>query len=293
MTVDDCPWIDRDEMRRIITKAGAGDYDKGLHDPIVQSAFFAVFMAFVEGGLLTMADIEECLDDPPQQMHGGRHVFLDFARGGDENAIGVRNGNRVWLDDCWRDKNTMSGVGRFVTRLNALKKDIGLRPVEVEGDADGMGSVMVDALRDAGWPILEFHGGVPAFEPTKFKNQISERWFTGSEKIKNRQVLIVDDPECKAQMLDRQGRFEASGRRWIESKDDLFKRQSREQRPKRSPDRADALFGAMGDLPQMEARSLLAAPDAGPWANDPDMNSVHEERLGVPEEILRGFDAGN
>jgi hypothetical protein len=33
-----------------------------------------------------------------------------------------------------------------------------------------------------------------------------------------------------------------------------------------------------------------AAPN--PWANDPDYGGVHEDAAGVPEEVLRGFDAG-
>lgn len=293
MVVDDCPWIDRDVMKRLVMKAGDGDYDRGLLDPVIASAYFAMFMPFVEGGLLTMADIEECLADPPQRMHGGRHVFLDFARGGDENSVGVRNGNKVWLADCWRERDTMSAVGRFVTVLNDLRRSIGLQAGEVEGDADGNGGPMVDAIRQAGWPILEFHGGGTPYDPTRYKNQISERWFEGADKIQKRKVILCDDPELKAQMLDRIAKYESSGRRWLESKDDLFKRQAKEQRPKRSPDRADAVFGAMGDLPVMEARRVMGeAEPQNPWSNDPDYGAVHEEHMGVPEDMVRGFDAG-
>ena len=293
LTVDDCPWIDRDVMKRLILKAGDGDWEKGMRDPVILSAYFAIFMPFVEGGLLTMADIEECLAEPPGRMHGPLHVFLDFARGGDENAIGVRNGNRVWLQDAWRERDTMSAVGRFVTNFKELQDKIGLRACEIEGDGDGNGGPMLDAIRQAGWNILEFRGGFPAYDPHRFKNQISERWFTGAELIKGRKIILPDDAEMKAQMLDRIAKFESSGRRWIESKEDLFNRQSKEQRPKRSPDRADAIFGALGDLPIVEGKPMMGAPEPqNPWSDDPDYGAEHDQHMGVPEDMLRGFDAG-
>lgn len=292
MTVEDCPWIDRGEMERLILKAGGGDREKGLLDPLIRAAYFSEFMPFVEGGLLSMADIEECLADPPKQMHGGRHVFCDFAAGGDENVLAVRNGNRVWIQDAWRDKNTMSAVGRFIVGFQKLKKEIGLRAQEIEGDADGMGKPVCDRIREAGWDILDFHGGAAAHDGSRFKNRVSECWFTGADGITERKLIIPDDAEMKAQMLDRQARYDSSGLRWLESKDDLFRRQGKETRPKRSPDRADAVFGAAAGLPVLQGVNLIrGAEQAGPWANDPDMGGVHEE-AGVPEEILRGFDAG-
>lgn len=294
ITYEDCHWIDRVDMERIVRKAGDGDYDKGLTDPLVRSAYFAEFMPYTEDALLTLADIEECLADPPQVRPGERHVFCDFAAGGDENVIGVRVGNRVWIADAWREKNTMSGVGRFLVNFNKLKSEQGLRPGEIEGDADGMGRVMIDRIREAGWPILDFHNNAASFEPDKFKNRASEVWFNGAQAIIDRKVRIPQDPMFNAQIIDRQGKFESSGLRWIESKKDLFARQVREGRPKRSPDRADAILGAMGRLPLLDSVSTLEAREqGGPWANDPDIGAEHTEHMSIPEEVLRGFDAGS
>lgn len=292
MTVDDCPWIDRPEMRRLIEKAGAGDYEKGLLDPVVQSAFFGKFMPFTENALLSLVDIEECLNDPPEGRPGARHAWCDFAAGGDENVLAMRVGNRVWIHDAWRDKNTMGAVGRFITGFSGLKLQHGLQPEEIEGDADGMGRPIVDRIREAGWNILDFHANAAAFDPTRFKNRSSETWFLGAEAIQQRKFVIPDDAQMKAQMIDRKGRYESSGRRWIESKDDLFRRQSKDTRPKRSPDRADAVFGAMAQLPILTGVNVVGPERAaGPWANDPDMGQL-EEHMSIPEELLRGFDAG-
>lgn len=294
MTVDDCPWIDREEMKRVITRAGGGDFDRGLQDPFIQSAYFARFMPFVQDSLISLPEIAACINEPPGVKGTERHCRLDFAAGGDENAIGVRRGNKVWLADAWRDKNTMSAVGRFITNLEKLRREIGLRPEEVEGDADGLGKPMVQRIQEAGWPILEYRANGRAFEPDKFRNRESENWFNGTEAIRNRQVIIPDDADLKGQMVDRIGKFDSSGLRWVENKKDLFARQARDQRPLRSPDRAEVILGAIGKLPELNSvniggsdRTVNPYATFGPYIGEPG-----EVEPSVSEDVLRGFDAG-
>lgn len=294
VTVDDCPWIDREAMRRVIERAGGGDYERGLQDPFIRSAYFAEFMPFVQDSLITLSEIEECLADPPGQKGNERHVFCDFAAGGDENVIGARRGNKVWIQDAWRDRNTMSACARFIDNFVKLRNQIGLKPEEIEGDNDGLGNPMVCRIQELGWPIIPFHSNARAIDTTKFRNRSSELWFDGTEAIKERRVVLEDDADLKGQLVDRIGKAESSGLRWIESKVDLFRRQARDQRPQRSPDRADAILGAMGKLPvlgsmQMETSHTERNPYAsfGPYIGEP-----HEAEPSVPEEVLRGFDAG-
>jgi phage terminase large subunit len=254
VTVDDCPWIDRKEMERLVRKSGNGNYEDGLNDPFIRSAYFAEFMPYVVDALISLAEIEECLASPPKQAAGERRVDLDFAAGGDENTIGVRVGNKVWLEDAWSDKNTMSAVGRFVTRLEKLKRELGLRADEVFGAAAGLGKPMCDAIRQAGWEINDWFENQEAFASKNFKNAMSEAWFDGTEKIRRREVIIQDDPETKGQLCDRQSRYSSDGRRWTESKEELFKRQARDGRPNRSPDRAEVILRCM--LPGVLSRSF-------------------------------------
>jgi len=296
ITVDHCPWIDRVEMKRVIERAGGGDYERGLQDPFIRSAYFAEFMPFVQDSLIGLPEIEECLADPPQRRPGERHAFCDFAAGGDENVVAVRVGNKVTIPDAWRDRNTMSAVGRFVQNFVKLREEIGLRPEEIEGDNDGLGNPIVSRLKEIWWEILPFHSNARAFDPQKFRNRSSELWFDGTDMIKDRKVILPDDADLKGQLVDRIGKAESSGRRWIESKDDLFRRQSRDQRPQRSPDRADAVLGAMGKLPTMQTLNIGGgSQERSPWHDDPDIGPGLTERqqYSVSEEVLRGFDAGN
>lgn len=290
VTVDDCPWIDRKEMRRVIERAGGGDYERGLQDPFIRSAYFAEFMPFVQDSLISLAEIEECLADPPQRKPGERHAFCDFAAGGDENVLAVRHGNRVWIVDAWRDTNTMSACGRFVQNFVKLQGEIGLRAEEIEGDNDGLGNPMVSRLHEVGWPILPFHSNSAAFDPQRFKNRSSETWFEGTEAIQARKVILPDDADLKGQLVDRIGKAESSGKRWIESKKDLFARQARDGRPQRSPDRADAVLGALGKLPTLSTINIggEAGRERSPWQDDPDIGPglAEREEGSVPASVL-------
>jgi len=293
VTVDDCPWIDRVEMRRVIERAGGGDYERGLLDPFIRSAYFAEFMPFVQDSLISLAKIEECLADPPQRRPGDRHAFCDFAAGGDENVLAMRHGNRVWIVDAWREKNTMAAVNRFVQHFVSLRKEYGLRAEEIEGDNDGLGNPMVSRMHEVGWPVVPFHSNARAMDPRKFRNRSSELWYQGTEQIDQRKIILCDDADLKGQLVDRIGKADSSGLRWVESKKDLFARQSRDGRPQRSPDRADAVLGAMGELPIVGAVSVgSSGEERSPWHDDPDIGPSIEREGSIPEEILRGFDAG-
>lgn len=294
VTAADCPWIDQAAMRRTIEKAGGGDYEKGLLDPVIRSAYFAEFMPFVEGAIISLSDVSDCLADPPRYVPGDRKAFCDFAAGGDENVLAARHGNKVWIVDAWRDTNTMSAVGRFVTNFRRLRDEFGFKPEDIDGDADGLGKPMVDALAEAGWPINEYHANAPAQNPMDFKNKSSEVWFKGAELIKSRKVIIPDEPELHGQLCDRKARYESSGRRWIESKHDLFKRQSADGRPQRSPDRADAVLGAMQDGLFKHSTNLIESlPSIGmskryPYEQvEPDEKWM--ERMEVEESILEAL----
>lgn len=286
VTVDQCPWIDRTQMRRAIEQAGGGDYEKGLQDPLIRSAYFAEFMPFIVDALLGLDDIGECLADPPKAKPGDRRAFCDFAAGGDENVLAVRLGNRVWIQDAWRDSNTMSAVGRFVSLFNKLKSEIGLRPEDIDGDADGMGKPMCDALEQAGWPVnLFYNNGTPG--SPDFTNVSAEVWHTGCEAIKARKVIIPDDPLLHAQLVDRKAKFSSDGKRAVESKKDLFARQRRDQRPERSPDRADALLGAMQPGRLLRSQNLFEqAKAANPTKDNPFDGESVPSGFGVDESVL-------
>lgn len=241
-------WLDQATIDRKLAKWGA-------EHPIVLSSVYADFALSVQGGLISLREWENCLENPPQARGDGRHAFLDFAAGGAENVLAVARGNKVWIELASREKNTMAAVGEILSRLNRLKREIGLRPEEVEGDASGLGIVMIQALEEAGWPILRFYGGTAPLTNSEYANRNAEVWTEGTIGIRKGEWILPRDEELKGQVVSRKtsrgGTGRLAGKLIIEAKEDMAKRGLP------SPDRADAVLGAMGPLPRVGSR-----PDA-------------------------------
>lgn len=261
-TVTDGWWLDPAVIQRKLEKWGE-------EHPIVLSNVFAEFSLKVEGALLSLREWDDCLENPPREQGIERHVFLDFAAGRAENVIGARKGNRVWIEGAQREKNTMAAIGWFLSRLNKLKREIGLKPHEVEGDADGMGVVFCQALAEAGWPIQHFHGGAKPLLNAEYRDRISEVWTEGTIAIRKGEWILPRDEELKAQIISRKGTRDSKGRLTLESKEDMARRGLV------SPDRADALLGAMGPLPLVES---VNAAGSQQWADDWQENPVGSDQ---------------
>lgn len=250
-------WLDLATIERKIAKWGP-------EHPIVLSSVEADFALNVTGALLSLREWELALEYGPSHQQGlQRHAFLDFAAGRDENVIAVAHGNKAWIEAAWREKNTMAAVGEFIARLNKLRREIGLKPEEVEGDADGLGIVFCDALAEAGWPVLKFHGGAaPRYTKAEYANLSAEVWTRGTTAIRKREWILPKDEDLKAQLISRKTRRLGTGAKAglmaVESKEDM------RARGLSSPDRADALLGAIAPCPMVKSRNVLGQdPD---WA---------------------------
>ena len=227
VTAFDCPHISNEWINRQIEKYG-------IQHPLIRSMIFAEFMESSNDGLvIPRSHVESLLRNPPMHIRGARRAFCDFAAGGDENVLAVRDGNKVSLAACWRERDTMKAVGQFIV---AFRKH-NLKPEEIWGDNDGLGRVMIDALHEAGWPINREHNGSDALDKTAYQNRGAEVWFDGARKIERGQVIIPDDKDLISQLCTRKGGPNSKGKMQLESKDKM----------KSSPDRADAVLGSLFD----------------------------------------------
>lgn len=269
-----CPHIEPETIAKRIKKYG-------LNHPLVRSMLFAEFMELVEGAIINLKDIEACMEYPPEQRPGERRAACDFAAGGDENVLAFRVGNRVTIEDAWFDRNTMSAVGKFITHFKRLQNQYGLRPDEIDCDADGLGRGMVDAIREAGWPVNDFHGGSEAHDSQYF-NRITECWHESSLKISKRQIILPNDEDFRAQAINRKVKHHSKGKLWMESKREMSERQVG------SPDRADAVFMAIADQPY--SRSINIS-DTG-RAQGKRLFIDWESSDGIESSILDGINAG-
>lgn len=236
-----CPHADHAKNAEIIAK-------RGLDHPLVRSAIFAEFQSNAQDFVFTAEDIERCQYQPPKHdPTQGRRAFCDFAAGGDENVLALREGNRVRIVAAWRETNTMAACGDFIRHFRTLE----LSADEIWGDADGLGTPMLDRLAELGWPIHRERNGAEPDDGEAYSNRGAETWFDAAERIKKREVILDIDEETKAQLCGRKRKPNPNGKLTLESKQEMRRRGIS------SPDRADALCGALRKSPATRGVQLM------------------------------------
>lgn len=224
---DDGWWLDKEDIESVIRTFG-------VENPFVRSTIYGEFATNIEGGIITLAEIEACLRTPAiPDYTGDKHVAIDTAAGGDQNVICFRNGNEVKIIKAWRDKDTHAAIRIIANELESLKRQYGISASNVSIDADGLGIVFANELKYLGWNCNEFHGNATA-KDTACRNLITDCWINACKKIRNRSIIIPDNQELKLQLTSRKSWMNQSGKLELESKADM------KSRGIPSPDIADA-----------------------------------------------------
>jgi hypothetical protein len=260
-----CPHADHTKNRELILK-------RGLADPLVRSKVFAEFMEGAEGTIIKAAWLTSLRNNPPAAMDGEQRVFCDFAAGGDENVIAYRRGNRVRVVAAWREKDTMKGCGQFIDHFRKMKITPARCAQIVAGDAGGLGKVMLDRLAELGWVLERVNNGSRARDKA-YANVAAETWYEGAKAIEQGRVVIDDlDDATIAQLTERTGYTNSAGVLHVEAKEDM------KARGLDSPDRADALLGAM-----KEARPCDPIPFVGGFEPDTGLIEQMAQRQGITD----------
>jgi len=231
----------------------------GPNHPLVRSMIDAEFMEMVEDAIVELRALENLIaNPPPEDIKGQRKAFCDFSWGGDgdENVLALRRGNLVTLEECFRADNLHAICGRFIAGFARL----GLQPWEIEGDEGGGGKLIIDQLASMGWSIGRVNNGsAPRFDE-HYASVAAEMWFEGAGMIQRREVILPDDDDLRGQLLDRKRVPHNKGKLAIESKRDM------RERNVPSPDRADAVLGAMSPL--INHRSVMVMGNDRELASD-------------------------
>ena len=190
-----------------------------------------------------------CDADLPGLAQGG--YGGDVARFGDSETVLYRNrGGVIRLAHAARQQSTVETAEQFTGHVS--RPAVGALPTYV--DADGVGGGVVDAMRAANVPVLEFHGGQAAYDSERFANRRAEIFWTLRE---DGDAGLVDLDPADKELLTQLGRLrwklDARGRIKIESKDEMRKRGVK------SPDRADGAAMAYAAPPLLNLNEQLDA----------------------------------
>jgi len=131
-------------------------------------------------------------------------------------------------------KTPCNSVGKFLT----LFRKLNLQSYQVGGD-EGYGHQLMDCMQEEGFYLHRFNNGSPSKRSDIYVNLSAEWWSTVGQLIERRQIIVPNDEKLIAQLTSRQKLYDSKGRERLESKADL------RTRGVESPDRADALIGAI------------------------------------------------
>jgi hypothetical protein len=189
--------------------------------------------------MISLEHVRALLADPPAVVAGKVTAFCDFAGAGDESVLAVCEGNRASVVQAWRHRDTMHSAGKFI----ALFRKLGLNGYQIGGD-EGYGHQLMDRMAEEGYYLKRVNNGSAASKPNLYANLAAEWWSRVGELIEHRKIVLLADEKLVAQLTSRRKLYDSKGREKLESKADM------RARGLESPDRADALIGAV----------MLAAP---------------------------------
>ncbi len=195
-----------------------------------------------EDNLIAISDIDDAtypVGEVPAATGEYEPVVLgvDVARFGiDRSVIMVRRGNVVVDVQVYHGFPTTATTGQIVVTARDR------HPRQVNVDATGLGSGVVDDLAQQGFPVYGFHGsGAPLEEESVCANLRAEGYWTLARRFRDHAIRIPHDPELIAELTSLRYRYNSRGKVLMESKESM------KSRGLPSPDKADALMLAFLD----------------------------------------------
>lgn len=264
----DCPHIPKERIQFVIDTYGE-------NHPITRSTIYGEFMdqENADEFVINATALEATITNPPKFRPGIRVGFCDFGGGVSEHTFGIRDGNKLTIQDAWIEANPEAAAGRFLRNF----RESGLKAEDIWGDASDKD--LATLLSSYGWTINRQNFGAPSMNPD-YKSWGAEAWWeTGIAILKN-EFIIPDDKKLISQLTTRKKIITPTGKLGVEEKYDLAKRNLP------SPDRGDTICGliriAGNALPTKQAFSIPRD-----WMDQVERN----ERYEVVEEL--GAFAGN
>ena len=159
---------------------------------------------------------------------------LDVARfGGDNSALCKRQGNTVLEIQTYKSMDLMQLCGAVKSEYdNATFEN---KPQEILVDVIGLGSGVVDRLRELNLPVRGVNVSEAPAVNKNYLNLRAELWFKIKDWLVQRDCRLPPDDDLMAQLISPSYEYTSSGKVKLESKESM------KRRGIKSPDKADAL----------------------------------------------------
>lgn len=241
-----------------------------------------------DGHVIPFGAVEACLRNPPYPRDGEAVGFCDFAESSDENVLAVVRGNQVEIVDAWVQTPKADGQpdkDAVVTRFKDGFRRAGLKAERIWGDASGMGYGYIYALGKDGWAIHSCENSDKPVDAHYF-NTGAEMWWRTREAIEKASVILPRDEVLKKQLCIRKKEPREDGRLQLEPK---------KKATHKSPDRADAVVGALYWQWRLQATGapIGRMGDGGvPQSLAQKAFEEHQDREADPTDLIPGCFCG-
>lgn len=233
VTAFDCPHISQERIDRILARVGGNE-----EDSYYRSVVLAEFTVDGDLYIIDPGKLEYGQRQSYEPRRGRPVAFLDIAAGGDETVLAICDGNEVWIEYAERRRDTVQSVRKCIATL----KELGIADCDLWVDAPGMGLAVINDFHEMGWYPNEFFGNNPPEDKDRYINLAAECWNDAGLE------LITGRVHIKAKHADTV-LFTQLTTRYKEYADDSKIRNEKKEKMKsrgiHSPDRADALLGAI------------------------------------------------
>jgi len=209
-----------------------------------------------DDSVIRLSTVESAIGRQVENSGGDIIWGVDVARfGGDKSSLCKRQGNTILQKvKVWQNKDTMQTAGLIKLEYDTVEP--GMKPHCINVDVIGLGAGVVDRLLEMGLPV----NGINVSESPSIKEQFQrlrdELWFEGREWFESLAVNIPNDEDLIGELTTPKYRVISTGKRQVESKDDLKKRSVD------SPDRADAFLLTLASAGTRNRNFYMDLPEA-------------------------------
>lgn len=207
-----------------------------------------------------MDAVNVCMSGMVPRFRGQRLAALEFSGGGDEQVMGVRDGNAVVYLEGFHEKNTIKMADIFLAKLH----DFQIAPDQIIADEGGLGKPLCDYMEEKlGTSIQRYNFGGTPRDKKRYASRATEDCYELKYLLEQGVVSLPNDEELKEQIRKRKYKMKMddTNRILLEPKEKV------RDRSERSPDRLDVVIMLFSENPpnltqqQEYARKLSACGD--------------------------------
>lgn len=218
-----CKAANKDYLDRLIEQYGGEDQDQS------RVRVRGLFPRTATRQLIASDSVDKCMSHQAEAWEYQPKVLgCDIARFGENSSVLIYRQGRKVFEPIVLPKQDLMMTAHFIAET--IKKE---RPVQVFVDGSGIGSGVVDRLRQLNFSVVDVNGGNTSINP-RFLNKRAEMWWEMKEYIEAT-CELPKDQRLKEELTCVEYDYTDKGRIRLDRKSDIMDEYGF------SPDRADAL----------------------------------------------------